>query len=168
MEQRRVTTQSSYRGRVAWVDTDAGGRIHHTAAFRWAEIVEHSLFRRIRPGFEAAVFPRRSVEATYHSALVFDDEFEVLLWVDCVGRTSVTFVWEVRSGGVLCVEGRHTAVHVDAAGKPAPLPAWLRKGLEKEAHQVASAHGSESSEYAPDDRGGRGPDTPDEFTEAVT
>ena len=168
MEQRIATTESLYRGRVAWVDTDAGGRIHHTAAFRWAEIAEHSLFRRIRPGFEAAVFPRRSVEATYHSTLVFDDEFEVLLWVGSVGRTSVTFVWEVHSGGVVCVKGRHTAVHVDAEGKPAPLPAWLRKGLEKGAHQVASAHESESSDYAPDNPGGRGPDAPDEFTEAVT
>ena len=27
------------RLRVAWVDTDAGGRIHFTAAFRWAEAV---------------------------------------------------------------------------------------------------------------------------------
>jgi len=28
------------RSRVAWVDTDAGGRIHFTAAFRWAELAE--------------------------------------------------------------------------------------------------------------------------------
>lgn len=25
------------QSRVAWIDTDAGGRIHFTAAFRWAE-----------------------------------------------------------------------------------------------------------------------------------
>jgi acyl-CoA thioesterase FadM len=25
------------RAHVAWVDTDAGGRIHFTAVFRWAE-----------------------------------------------------------------------------------------------------------------------------------
>ena len=34
----RLTTPVEHveRTRVAWVDTDAGGRIHFTAAFRWA------------------------------------------------------------------------------------------------------------------------------------
>lgn len=138
MEQGKIATESLHRGRVAWVDTDAGGRIHHTAAFRWAEIAEHALFRRIRPGFDAAVFPRKSVEASYHSTLVFDDEFEVRLSVSSVGRTSVTFVWEVHSRDILCVEGRHTAVHVETNGKPAPLPDWFREGLEQRAPRDAS------------------------------
>lgn len=116
-------------GRVAWVDTDAGGRIHHTAAFRWAEVAEHNLFRALNPAFPAGDFPRREVAATYHAPLVFGDPFEVRLWADAVGRTSVTFRWEVRSGDALCIEGRHTAVHVAADGRPAPLPEWLREGL---------------------------------------
>lgn len=126
MEQLKATMEILHQGRVAWADTDAGGRIHHTAAFRWAEIAEHSLFRQIRPGFEAAAFPRKSVEAIYHSPLVFDDEFEVRLRASSIGRTSVTFVWEVHSRDVLCVKGRHTAVYVEADGKPAPLPDWFR------------------------------------------
>ena len=35
------------RLRVEWVDTDASGRIHHTAAFRFAEVVEHELMREL-------------------------------------------------------------------------------------------------------------------------
>ena len=35
------------QSRVAWVDTDAGGRIHFTAAFRWAEQAETALIRRL-------------------------------------------------------------------------------------------------------------------------
>jgi hypothetical protein len=35
------------RFRVFWVDTDTGGRIHVTAAFRWAEATETSLYRRL-------------------------------------------------------------------------------------------------------------------------
>jgi acyl-CoA thioester hydrolase len=31
------------RTRVAWVDTDASGRIHFTAFFRWAELAETAL-----------------------------------------------------------------------------------------------------------------------------
>jgi len=48
---------------VAWVDTDAGGRIHFTAAFRWAELAETALMRRL--GLIGATwgdYPRRKVE----------------------------------------------------------------------------------------------------------
>ena len=68
------------RFRVAWVDTDTGGRIHFTAAFRWAEVTETSLYRRL--GLlrgELADFPRRHVEAEYFRVLVFEDEVEVRL-----------------------------------------------------------------------------------------
>jgi hypothetical protein len=35
------------QSRVAWVDTDAAGRIHFTAAFRWAEMAETALLRSL-------------------------------------------------------------------------------------------------------------------------
>jgi len=80
------------RFRVAWVDTDTGGRIHFTAAFRWAEVTETSLYRRL--GLlrgEQADFPRRHVEAEYFRVLVFDDEVEVRLWVDQVGTEDTPY-----------------------------------------------------------------------------
>lgn len=95
-------------------------------------MAEYSLFRRLHPGVNAAVFPRKSVQALYHSMLVFDDEFDVKLRIKSLGRTSVTFPWEVHVGNVSCVEGRHTAVHVNADGRPVPLPEWLREGVEGE------------------------------------
>jgi hypothetical protein len=63
--------------RVAWVDTDAGGRIHWSAVFRWAELAEHALLRSLgRDRGEAGPYPRRSAEVIYHHPLEFDDEFE--------------------------------------------------------------------------------------------
>ena len=41
------TAEHSQSFRVAWVDTDASGRIHFTAAFRWAEATETSLYREL-------------------------------------------------------------------------------------------------------------------------
>ena len=35
------------RMRVGWIDTDAGGRIHFTVAFRWAEAAETGLYRKL-------------------------------------------------------------------------------------------------------------------------
>ena len=39
--------EHSERMRVGWIDTDAGGRIHFTVAFRWAEATETGLYRKL-------------------------------------------------------------------------------------------------------------------------
>jgi len=118
------------RRRVAWVDTDAGGRIHFTAAFRWAEAAEHDLVQDLAlPGINIGDYSRRQVEAEYRGVLRFDDEIEVRLRPERVGRTSVTYAWRILRGTELCVVGRHTVVHVDPAGRPSPLPDALRAAL---------------------------------------
>ncbi|MFN2629491.1 MAG: acyl-CoA thioesterase [Gaiellaceae bacterium] len=118
------------RTRVAWGDTDAGGRIHFTAAFRWVEAAETGLGRSLGLLEDWGDLPRRAVEAEYLAVLVFDDEIEVELRPERVGTTSVTYVWEVRRDREVCVRGRHTAVHVDAEGRPTPLPTAMRRALE--------------------------------------
>jgi acyl-CoA thioester hydrolase len=117
------------RGRVAWVDTDAGGRIHFTAAFRWAEAAETSLMRRLGMLEEWGDYPRRHVEAEYLKVLRFEDEFELRLRVDAVGRTSVTYGWEILRGGEVCIRGNHTVVRVDRGGRAEALPESLRAQL---------------------------------------
>lgn len=116
--------------RVAWADTDAGGRIHWAAVFRWAELAEHALLRRLgrRPS-EAGPYPRRSADVVYHQALEFDDEVEVHLGVSALGRSSVTFAWTITRDDTVCVEGHHSVVHVGPDGRPAPWPDHLRRGL---------------------------------------
>lgn len=116
--------------RVAWVDTDAGGRIHFTAVFRYAEAAETALCRELGLLEGWGNFPRRNVEAEYLRVLRFDDEVEVELAPERVGRTSVTYAWTITHDGDVYVRGRHTVVHVDDDGRPAPLPAVIRAGLE--------------------------------------
>ena len=115
------------RARVAWIDTDAGGRIHFTAAFRWAETAETGLYRKlglIQDG--RGDYPRRQVEAEYRSVLRFDDEVEVTIRVHSVGRTSIRFVWDVVHDGAVAVSGAHTVVQVDSSGQPAPIDDRVR------------------------------------------
>ncbi len=109
------------RTRVAWVDTDAGGRIHFTAAFRWAELAETALRRELGLMEDWGHYPRRRVEADFHRVLRFEDEIEVRIWPENLGRTSITWAWEITRGAERCVDGRTVVVHVDDAGKPAPL-----------------------------------------------
>jgi len=78
---------------------------------------------------EWADYPRRAVEAEYLAVLRFDDEFELELVVDRVGTSSITYAWEISRGDELCIRGRHTAVHVDSGGRPAPLPPRVRNAL---------------------------------------
>ncbi len=118
------------RFRVAWVDTDTGGRIHFTAAFRWAEATETSLYRRL--GLlrgEIADYPRRHVEAEFRRVLVFEDEVDVRLRVEHLGTTSITYRWEIAKDGEVAIEGTHTVVHVGADGLPAPLRDEVRAAL---------------------------------------
>jgi YbgC/YbaW family acyl-CoA thioester hydrolase len=124
-----VTAEYRERARVAWVDTDAGGRIHFTAAFRWAEAAETGLARTLGLLDRWGSYPRRRVEAEFHKVLVFEDEIETTIRVERVGRTSITYVWEIRKDGEPYVEGRHTVVHVDGAGRPEPMPDELRAAL---------------------------------------
>ena len=79
-----------------------------------------------------ADYPRRAVEAEYLSVLRFDDEFEVELAVERVGTSSITYGWEMRRGDEICIRGRHTAVHVDGDGRPAPLSPHVRSALTGE------------------------------------
>ena len=117
------------RGRVAWVDTDAGGRIHFTAVFRWAEAAETALLRDHGLLDAWADYPRRAVEAEYLAVLRFEDEFELVLVPHQVGTTSVTYEWEIFRGDEMCIRGRHTVVHVDDIGRPAPLRPEVRRAL---------------------------------------
>ncbi len=125
----RAVTEHRERFRVAWVDTDAGGRIHFTAAFRWAEAAETALRRRLGILDGWGDYPRRHVEADFYRVLVFEDEIDVVIAPERVGRTSVTWAWRIERDGIVCVEGRMVVVHVDAAGEPAELPDAVRRAL---------------------------------------
>ena len=125
-----VSPRHIFQSRVAWIDTDAGGRIHFTAAFRWAEAAETALIRSLGLLDNWGNYPRRAVEAEYLAVLRFEDEFEVELAPEKVGTSSITYGWEIRRpDGAVCIRGRHTAVHVDAEGRPTPLRPEVRRGL---------------------------------------
>ncbi|MGI5191346.1 acyl-CoA thioesterase [Promicromonospora sp. CA-289599] len=131
-------SRHSEQVRVEFADTDAGGLIHHTAALRWAERAEHQLLRSLGRserngseliGPELTRFPRRRLEVDFLGPLRFGDEVVVEIAATAVGRTSVTYRWQVLRDGVSCVEGTTTCVHVDDAGLPSPVPAALRAAL---------------------------------------
>jgi YbgC/YbaW family acyl-CoA thioester hydrolase len=122
--------EHTQRFRVGWIDTDTGGRIHFTVAFRWAEVTETELFRKLGLLVDwGGEFPRRQVEAQYLRKLVFDDEVELTLRVDNVGRSSIRFAWEVRHDGEVAITGGHTIVRVGADGRATAVDERMRELL---------------------------------------
>jgi acyl-CoA thioesterase FadM len=117
------------RRRVAWVDTDAGGRIHFTAALRYVEAAETGLRRKLALLDGWADYPRRRVEADYLAVLRFEDEVDVRISPERVGDTSVTWAWSIERDGETCIAGRLVVVHVAPDGRPEPLPEAVRQAL---------------------------------------
>jgi YbgC/YbaW family acyl-CoA thioester hydrolase len=120
------------RLRVRWADTDASGRIHFTAAFRYFEIAEFELLRSlgVSHGSMEVDFPRVDVGATFRKPLTFDDVVEVRIRPGRVGERSVTYECRIYRGEELAIEGHITAVAVGRDGKSCPLPAAFRRALE--------------------------------------
>ena len=118
--------------RVRWVDTDASGRIHFTAAFRYFEIAEFEFLRALGMPYRAdreADFPRVSVAATFKKPLAVDDLIEVRIRPARLGARSVTYQCEIYHQGECAIEGQVTAVAVGPDGKSRPLPEGLRRAL---------------------------------------
>ena len=122
--------------RVRWVDTDASGRIHYTAAFRYFEIAEWELFRRagiLLRGHEGEFgLPRKEVTATFHETITVDDKLAVHIEPERMGNTSLTLTIEVFKEGRNCISGKVTVVFVGKDGRPMPIPDQIRKALAAE------------------------------------
>jgi acyl-CoA thioesterase FadM len=100
------------------VDTDAGGRIHFSNVFRWAEQTETALRRSgVLDGW--GDYPHKRAGAEFHQVLRFEDAIDVRVCRRVGASDHPRF--EITRDGELCVDGRLVVVHVDADGRPAPL-----------------------------------------------
>ncbi|WP_411733430.1 acyl-CoA thioesterase [Paeniglutamicibacter sp.] len=117
---------------VAWVDTDASGRIHFTAAFRWVEAVEHNAYRTAGLGEHIQSLPRINVAASYKRPLTAGAQIGIELRPTRIGNTSIGYEWTIRHNGVPCIEGNYTVVHVGSEGTPEALPGQLRALLTEQ------------------------------------
>ncbi len=106
-----------YSRRVQFAETDLAGIAHFAMFFRYMEEAEHALWRaaglRIARSGEDVGWPRISARFDFKAPLHFEDEFDVLITMAKVTRSTITYDCRVMRGETLIAEGSSTAVHVD-------------------------------------------------------
>jgi acyl-CoA thioester hydrolase len=119
---------------VAFGDTDASGWMHFPNIFRYFEEAEHTFLRsrgilvfdRSQGGW-----PRVKVSCDFKRPLLTGDRIEVLLEIQRIGASSVTWNFEVLTAtGDLAAFGSVTTVRVNHEGKPQLITEEERTKLE--------------------------------------
>ncbi len=123
-----------YELRIRFVDTDASGRIHYTAMFRYFEAAEFEFLRSrgvTYQEFGEYSFPRVHVECDYKGATRYDEVLKIGVEVSRVGTSSFTYAFLARAlDGRDVAAGSITVVCLGKAlGKPVGIPEALRQAL---------------------------------------
>ncbi len=106
-----------YRRRVQFADTDMAGIVHFSMYFRYMEEAEHALWRsvglQIAPPDGTVGFPRVAAACDFKAPLRFEEEFEVHVRVETVGRRSLKYGFTLRRGDDILATGSMTSVSVE-------------------------------------------------------
>jgi len=129
---------------VEFGDTDMAGIVHFAQFFHYMEAAEHAFLRSL--GISVVMdwegvplgLPRVSASCDYLRPVRFADEIEIRVLVRRLGRSSVTYAFDVLKGEEPVARGQITAVfcrHVpgqtlEAIEMPAPIRAKLASYLE--------------------------------------
>ena len=125
-----------HRFRVRYAECDAQSVVFNAHYFAYFDLALTELFRAVFGGYESML--ERQVDlvvgeasARFLAPARFDDELEVAVSVTSLGSTGVTTRYELLRDGQLLVEGtlRHVVVNLGTHAK-APIPDWMREGLE--------------------------------------
>src|ERR1700760_2782755 len=96
-----------FQTRIRFIDTDASGRIHYTAMFRYFESAEIEFLRTLGVSYSMSkgfTFPRVHVECDFKLALTHDDLIDIDLAVAKVGRSSIRFEFQTFKAEALAAK----------------------------------------------------------------
>jgi acyl-CoA thioester hydrolase len=105
-----------YSRRVQFHETDLAGIVHFSWYFKYMEEAEHALWRHVglsisppRPEFG---FPRVNATCDFKAPLKFEDEFEVHVRVEAIGRRSIRYACILQRGSQVMATGSMTSACV--------------------------------------------------------
>ena len=121
----RILVHTS-RQSMRWGDMDALGHVNNTVYFRYMEQARIEWLSAVLPG--QAVFGGTgpvivNASCTFIEPMVYPGEFDVLLYLSELGRSSVGSSYDIVMDGRIYAEGAAKIVWIDyAAGRSTPLP----------------------------------------------
>ncbi len=105
-----------YPRRAQFHETDLAGIVHFSWYFKYMEEAEHALWRSVglsisspKPEFG---FPRVNATCDFKAALKFEDEFEVHIAVEAIGRRSIRYACSLLRGSDVVAIGSMTSACV--------------------------------------------------------
>jgi acyl-CoA thioester hydrolase len=128
----------TWRVRVYWEDTDAGGVVYHAGYLRFLERARTEVLRGL--GVEQAqlaaeagiAFAVRSLQAEYLKPARLDDLVEVVTTIGELGRAQAVFLQRIERGGELLVEATVRVACLDLArGRAAAMPKNIHEKLKE-------------------------------------
>ncbi|MEO6921760.1 MAG: tol-pal system-associated acyl-CoA thioesterase [Collimonas sp.] len=133
-------TDFSWRIRVYYEDTDAGGVVFYANYLKFFERARTEWLRAAGIGqrsleqTDGAIFIVKSTSVDYHSPAKLDDELQLTVVVERIGRVAVEFIqqaWRVGDGEpVLMATGRITVVCVGAdTFRPRGIPKHVLENI---------------------------------------
>lgn len=128
-----ATQPFRFQTRIRFIDTDASGRIHYTAMFRYFESAETEFMRSvgITYGGRELDFPRVHVECDFFSPMTHDDLIDIEVCLTKLGRSSARLEFRTLKNGTAAARGVIVIVCVDKQTQQSiPIPADLRGRLE--------------------------------------
>lgn len=121
--------------RVRWSESDPQGIVFNAKYVEYFDIAMTEYWRRLGVEFtdpdpEAGELFAVHAEVDYKAPARFDDILQVGVSCERIGRTSLSFAFEIRCDGRLLATGRMVYANADAAArKSKPLPERLRERL---------------------------------------
>jgi 4-hydroxybenzoyl-CoA thioesterase/acyl-CoA thioester hydrolase len=130
----------TFQRRVEFAETDAAGIVHFASLMIYMEQAEHAFLRAMglsvfpKPGNEfAGTWPRVRVSCEFFAPARFEDELTILVQIDRIGRSSVTYRMELERSGEAIAKGTMTSVHCrheEDRLVPHPIPEEIRRRLQ--------------------------------------
>jgi len=111
-----MAAQFRYQRRVQFHETDLAGIVHFSWYFKYMEEAEHALWRSvgmsIAPPDPTFGFPRVNATCDFKAPLKFEDEVEVHIAVERLGRRSIKYACTLKRGSDIVATGSMTSACV--------------------------------------------------------
>jgi acyl-CoA thioester hydrolase len=141
--------------RVLFSETDVAGIVHFSNYFRYFEDAEHALWREaglsVHPDNPPVGWPRVAASCTFHRALKFEQEFEVVVRISEIARRTISYAGEITSRGEKVATGSWKIASIvklpDGTMRSVEVPADVADSLKPFVYR-ASDVGPRTSESA--------------------